>query len=289
MEARYPLAKRFLAAQPPDATQPVTPDESALESQLESVLAAIRAAWPAFALTTEALLDHVAPRARDLAGLARLHAADLALAAACAAGEPAAIRELERLYLVPLPRLLARGGVALDVAEEAVQALRARLLVGPAVITSYDGRGPLGAWLRVAATRGASNHRRDSARREAIIAETGGPANLPAIDPALALIRRQYGETFHGAIRDAFAALAPEERTILRLHFTDGLNLDAIARVLGTSRATAGRRMIAARDRVRSETLAFLGARIHATPAELESLLGVVRSTLDVSLGALVA
>jgi len=47
--------------------------------------------------------------------------------------------------------------------------------------------------------------------------------------------------------------------------------------------------MLAARERVRDETLRLLGERIEASPAELESLLGAVRSTLEVSLGVLVA
>jgi hypothetical protein len=46
--------------------------------------------------------------------------------------------------------------------------------------------------------------------------------------------------------------------------------------------------MIAGRAQVLEETLRLLGERLPATPTELESLLGIVRSKLDVSLGALV-
>jgi hypothetical protein len=45
--------------------------------------------------------------------------------------------------------------------------------------------------------------------------------------------------------------------------------------------------MISARARLRAETLRLLGESLQASPAELESLLGVVRSKLDVSLGGL--
>jgi hypothetical protein len=45
--------------------------------------------------------------------------------------------------------------------------------------------------------------------------------------------------------------------------------------------------MITARARLHEETLRLLGESLRVTPAELESLLAVVRSKLDVSLGAL--
>ncbi len=111
---------------------------------------------------------------------------------------------------------------------------------------------------------------------------------MTVIDPELALIKRRYGAAFQDALRDAFASLAEEERNVLRLHFLDGLNLDAIARALRMSRATAGRRMISGRARVLEETLRLLGERLPASPAELQSLLEIVRSKLDLSLGALV-
>jgi hypothetical protein len=45
--------------------------------------------------------------------------------------------------------------------------------------------------------------------------------------------------------------------------------------------------MVSGREKVLEETLRLLGERIQASPAELRSLLGAVRSKLDVSLGAL--
>ena len=88
-------------------------------------------------------------------------------------------------------------------------------------------------------------------------------------------------------MHDAFLLLAPEERNAMRLTYTHGLNLEGVAKALGVSRATAGRRLLSCRERVREETLRLLKERINASPAELESLLGVVRSRLELSLGAL--
>ena len=253
-----------------------------------------RTAWPDAELDPAAFVRHLATRAPgdDPADLDRLHAADLYLACACANGDAASIARFDREYLAPLPAILGRSGVSADLANEAVQWLRERLFVGTnggrARIADYDGRGALASWVRVAALRAASNLRRDDAARAARDANGAAPSSLTAVDPELALIQRRYGDEFRTALRDAFAALTEEERNVLRLYFNDGLNLDGIARVLGLSRATVGRRMISGRERVLAETLRLLGERIDASPTELLSILGVVRSKLDVSLGALV-
>ncbi|MCX5743546.1 MAG: hypothetical protein NT062_13725 [Proteobacteria bacterium] len=289
MRDSYPCAAWFLAE------RGITDrDRAELEACLQRLLAAGRAAWPTAPVEDEAFVRYVAKRAHgvEVADLARLHADDLYLACACVANDPASVVAFEQRCLGPLPKMIARGGITVEVAEEVTQRLRVRLFVGVeggrAMLGDYDGRGALGAWVRVAAVRAASNLRRDETNSAELAVEAISPLALPILDPALALIKRRYGEVFQGAIRDAFGALEDSERTVLRLHFTDGLNLDGIARVLGVSRATAGRRMLAARERVRDHALALLGERIVATPTELESLLGVVRSTLDVSLGALV-
>jgi RNA polymerase sigma-70 factor (ECF subfamily) len=292
---RCPLAAVFLAARAPeDAAIDADPAaDAALEAALARLLAEGRAAWKDAAIDASTYVRYVAERAPGStpAHLERLQAADLYLACACAAGDAGSLAALDRRYLAPLPQILARKGTALDLAEEVVQALRERLFVGTpgarARIVDYDGRGSLAGWVRVAAIRAASNARRDEARR-ADLTDAAGPALMTVIDPELALIKRRYGLAFQAALHDAFAALAEEERNVLRLHFLDGLNLDAIARALGMSRATAGRRMISGRAQVLEETLRLLGERLPASPAELQSLLEIVRSKLDLSLGALI-
>ena len=89
------------------------------------------------------------------------------------------------------------------------------------------------------------------------------------------------------ALRDAFAALPSRDRALLRMHFLDGLNLERLGLVFQVSRATAGRMMLATRTRLLDDTLALLRARLSLQPEELESLLGALRSKLDVSLHAL--
>ncbi|MEP7122968.1 MAG: sigma-70 family RNA polymerase sigma factor [Byssovorax sp.] len=296
MRERCPLALAFLAARPPAEreTAPDPLDLEAIEASLQRLLADGRAAWSSAAIDAAAFARYVAARAPgpSAAHVDRLQGADLFLACACAAGDAGSVAAFDRRYLAPLPPALIRKGIARDLADDVVQSLRERVVVGAggarAKIVDYDGRGSLAGWVRVAAIRAASNARRDEGQRATLADDAGGPAAMTVIDPELALIKRRYGEAFQAALRDAFAALGAEERNVLRLYFTDGLNLDAIARVLGISRATAGRRMISGRAGVLEETLRLLGERLPATPTELQSLLGIVRSKLDVSLGALV-
>jgi RNA polymerase sigma-70 factor, ECF subfamily len=270
------------------------PVDSDVERVLGRMLADSRAAWPAITVTDEAYVRYVAERAPggEGPGLEDLHAPDVYLACACAAADAQAIAALDRGYLPNVISVLTRSGFERAVAEEAVQRLRERLFVAAegkrAKIADYSGRGPLAGWLRVAATRAAKDFRRDEATRAAVAHDAGPPASIPSVDPELATIQRRYGDSFNRAFREAFASLTAEERSVLRLYFVDGLNIDRIGAALGLSRATVGRRMLTARERLLAETLRLLGESLHATPTEVESLLAVVRSKLEISLGALI-
>jgi RNA polymerase sigma-70 factor (ECF subfamily) len=283
----HPLATLF------QACREGGPVDGALEPVLRRMLAAARAAWPAIAVSDEAYVRYVAERAARGEGtrLQDLHAADVYLACACAARDPQAIAALDRGFLPVVLAALGRSGTPRPIAEEAVQRLRERLFVAAegkrAKIADYGGRGPLAGWLRVAAIRAAKDLRRDEATRVAVARDAGPPAAIPSVDPELAAIQRRYGDDFNRAFRDAFASLTAEERSVLRFYFVDGLNIERIGGALGLSRATVGRRMISARSRLHAETLRLLGESLQATPSELESLLSVVRSKLEVSLGAL--
>lgn len=244
-----------------------------------------RRAWPNLKLDAEAFAAFLVTREAG----ARLQAADLYLSAACLAGEREALEAFDREFLAPLAAQLAKRNVGRAAADETVQHLRVRLLVreGDAApkLEDYDGRGPLAAWLRVVAARTASNARRDDATR----AQRSVLASAPtaAIDPDIALLQRKYGAVFEAALREAFTQLDAEERSALKLSYAEGLNLEGVARALGISRATAGRRVLSGREKVREATLSLLQVRIQATPTELASLLQVVRSKLELSLSGL--
>jgi RNA polymerase sigma-70 factor (ECF subfamily) len=259
-----------------------------LERALAALVAAARAACPDVDVPALDFVRHLAARsagvdpARAIEGL---HAADLYLACACARGDARAVALLEDRFLSEVPRFLAPLRLPAGAVDEVRQLARERLLVGDRPrIADYAGRGPLAGWLRVVALRLASDLRRDDGA-----AEREGAPPIPAVDPEMQLIKRRYGEAFSRAFADAFAALDAEERNLFRLFYLDGLNLDRIAKLLQVSRATAGRRMLAARQRLLAGTLALVGQRLEVDPDELESLLGVVRSRLEISLPGLLA
>jgi RNA polymerase sigma-70 factor (ECF subfamily) len=261
-----------------------------LEERLARALDRARAAWPGVAVDDATFVRYLAERVPP-DRLDAVFAEDLYLACACAAGDAAAMDAFDRRHFGPLAAALERGGVEAAVADEVVQRLRAQLFVRGdgkyAKIGQYSGRAPIGGWLYVAAVRLATRSRRDETTRAMAARNAAAAAGLPSVDPELATIQRRYGEVSRRAFHEAFACLNAEERSVLRLHFVDGLNIERIGAVLGLSRATVGRRMIAARKRLLQETLRLLGERLEATPTEVRSLLGVLRSHLEVSFGAL--
>ncbi len=223
--------------------------------------------------------------------LATLHVADLYLACGCVDGNPRALAVFDEQYLARLPRLLHRVRAEPGALDELRQVMATRLLVGeegkPPRIEKYGGRGPLGTWLKVVATRALSNLRRSSDdRANAEDKAASGPEQVATIDPELALIQRRFGVDFHEALAAAFASLEPRERNLLRLHFVDRMSIDGLAPIFGVSRATAARHLAAARTALTERTVENLGARLRLRGAELDSLIRQVRSKLEVSLSA---
>jgi RNA polymerase sigma-70 factor (ECF subfamily) len=85
------------------------------------------------------------------------------------------------------------------------------------------------------------------------------------------------------AFRDAIAALRKEERTLLRYHYLDGLGIDPLSLVLGVHRVTAARRLNKARSSVVQGTRALLTERLRVGSRDLESILRLIESQLDIS------
>jgi RNA polymerase sigma-70 factor (ECF subfamily) len=259
-----------------------------------------RAAWPEVAVDGEAFVAHVAARLPDPgADPSALHAADLYLAFACGAGDARALAAFESRHLVEVPLFLAGVERAAADIEEVKQLLRERLFVAsdegaPPKILDYSGRGALGSWLRVVALRVASNRRRalhagGADRHRPFDDERDAASMLPSVDPELAIIKTRYKAELAAALREAFEHLTPRERLVFRMHFVDGLNIDRIGLVFQVHRATVARWIAAGRERLLARTMEGLGAKLRLVPSELESLVRVVQSSIDVSLFALLA
>jgi RNA polymerase sigma-70 factor, ECF subfamily len=73
----------------------------------------------------------------------------------------------------------------------------------------------------------------------------------------------------------------------LRQHALDGLSIDRLAALHKVHRATAARWVEAARTAALEHTRLALGRRLRVGPDELESVMRLVRSQLDITLPAL--
>ena len=229
-----------------------------------------RLAWASVKVDLDRFAAHVAASPAD--ALAR-HGADLYLACACASGD-------------------ARDAPAF--ADEVCQRLRASLLVGDGTerprIVDYAGRGPLRAWVGVAAVRHALMLRRGQQRQREVSTDddwTGKLTQASTGNPELDLVKREHAEAFGTALRDAAAALEPRLRATLRMHFVDGLSIDEIGAAYGVHRATAARWIQRARDELFAGTRDRLRQRLALSPSELDRVTALVQSQLDVSLSTL--
>ncbi|NVB85333.1 MAG: sigma-70 family RNA polymerase sigma factor [Kofleriaceae bacterium] len=254
----------------------------------ENMLAAARDAWPSVKLDENALAGYIGARlaGADVASaLTTAPAADLALAAACAAQEPTAHAAFDAV-LVEVDAAGASTGATQDQIEEVKQLLRVQLLVPrdgkPPGIAGYRGKGPLRGWVRITATRELIRHKK-KAQREAPIERRLDHLLASGIDPALAALKAEYRAEFAVALREAIEDLSAEDRTLLRQQIVDNLSIDAIGAAYGVHRATAARWLNRARAELVTATHRRLAARLELPVEQIESVIRLVASQLDAS------
>jgi RNA polymerase sigma-70 factor, ECF subfamily len=264
-----------------------------LEPALETLVERGRAAHPELTLAPERFAGHLG-RCRAVVGdPSAAHAEDLYLACAAIDGDEIAIKKLQRKSRPALAKYLRSIDAATAFLAEVEQQVWEALLVGrdggDAKLGGYSGKGPLTGFVGIAAQRVAlTGLRRQSieARAEAEAAAVAVPA---LSDPELAFVKGKYGQDFHAAIRDALAILAPRERLIYRMHLVDGLAVDRIAAAYSVSQSTVSRWMAKARAAVMSEVRRLLRERLKLSDSNLESILGLMLSQLDISASQVLA
>lgn len=286
-----PLSEAFLRACPPGIAATLAGDGD-LESILSGHVAAAREAHPRSRLEAIDFVVHVAGRMQGdvdaMKCLRGLHAADLYLAKACADGDRHALEGLESA-LGLLPALVARAARHAPL-DEVFQTLRAKLLLAepPArpKILEYSGRGPLGAWLRVAAIRTALSlaRRANAAPVEAVTRDVLLAVPGMADDPETAHLRERFRTEFKEAFEEAVRSLTDEQRLVLRLNLIDGLSIDEIGAIHQVHRATAARWIQKNLELVHQRTRDNLAARLSVSTGDLDSMMALVRSSLEISI-----
>jgi RNA polymerase sigma-70 factor (ECF subfamily) len=248
-----------------------------------------RMAWPTIAIDEPALAKFVAERIDGDIGVAQ---ADLALAAACVAQDPAAHAAVESvLGEVELAGSATRA--PRDLVDEVKQILRVQLLIPreakPPGIASYRGKGPLRGWVRITATRELIRHKKKQAR-ESPLDDTVPGGRLDELlgergaDPLLSQMKAEYRSEFAVALREAIAKLGAEDRMLLRQQIADGMSIDEIGAAFGVHRATAARWLNRARGALVTATHQCLASRLKLPVDEMASVIRLVQSRLDASM-----
>jgi RNA polymerase sigma-70 factor (ECF subfamily) len=106
-------------------------------------------------------------------------------------------------------------------------------------------------------------------------------------DPELALVRARHGSELADAFRETLSGLPADDRTMLRMHYVDGVEIEDIGRVFGVHRTTASRWLAKTREKVLDGTRRAVRARLRGSESEVESVLRLAQSDLDVSLNRL--
>jgi RNA polymerase sigma-70 factor, ECF subfamily len=291
-EAVRPLSAALRARVSAQAAKALV-EAADLEPLLDARLKAARLAWPGIDVPDQEFIAYLADRLpgdRDpVRAIETIYAEDLYLACACAAGAPGALVRLDRTYLGRTADAVRRSIDAPDdLLSEVQQAVRQKLLVAdgdrPAKILDYAGSGPLASWIRSAAIRTALNLL-ESRRPETPLDESWIAA-VPdsGLDPELKLLKARCQHEFKSAFQVALGSLTEKQRDLLRMSLLEELSVDRIGEILGAPRSTVARWLADARQQLAEQTRRVLAERLKLDSRQLDSLLLVVRSQLDLSL-----
>jgi RNA polymerase sigma-70 factor (ECF subfamily) len=260
-----------------------------LEEAINAAHEAGRATWPQVNLPLEGFERWA--RAADVDVEALVSRGDeLYLVAACVARHPAAIGAFEKRFLAGLSTNVGRVSLTTDQADELRQQLRVALLIGDQPkIGTFRGQGPLGAWVQVCAVRLAL--RLGSNRSRMLMPDTGLLEELVSrdADQELLAAKARYHDTFQSALEECFVALDGRQKTLLRMHFLDGMSIDEMGLVFRVHRATIARWLVAIRREVLESLCRKVSMRLRTTSSEFNSLVRLVHSDVRLSLRRLLA
>jgi RNA polymerase sigma-70 factor (ECF subfamily) len=287
--------ERFRAALPAEVRARFA-DAEGLAATLDQLRGAALAAYPDLMVDAAQFAAELARRLGTAAApvpLARIHAAHVHLAIACAAGDPLAIRRFEAELFDELAASASRLRARPDQVDEVRGQLRRILFVSepgrPAALREFSGRGDLRSYLRVIITRELVRAI-NKGRREVGVSDEGLLDRLlPASDPGVGYLRDRYRDDVDAALRAALRGLADQARALLRFSLVDGWTADRIATLYGIHRATAARRVAAAREQLGAAIRDELARRLSISIADVDSIVRGVQSRVEVSLERLLA
>jgi len=262
---------------------------SDLDGEIDAAYRAARETWPDVAVEPARFASELRRRLGDAlvpGALAALCTSDVYLAIACLDGNDAAAAHLEREFFVEAEIAARKLRASDDQAAELKGHLRLILFTAEperrAALAEFTWRGDLCGYLKVISTR------------ELIRVINRGRKELPIEPvleqlqlehaPELSMLRAKHGAQIADAMRASLGSLEDRERALLRYSLVDGWSIDEIGDRYGVHRATAARWLAAARDSLGDHIRREVASRLSISIAEVDSIIDVVRSRIDVSL-----
>jgi RNA polymerase sigma-70 factor len=212
-----------------------------------------------------------------------LDAEEVYLAAGCQLGLPDAIRGFEHAYIARIPLALRRQGFSADKIDEAMQRVRADLLVArdgePMIrLCRYAGSGRLASLVRVSATR--------YARRVAPAGRDHDElSELWIADPQSDRVAGELGLRFKEAFAIALGRCSAQEKVLLRMVFIENLTYREVASLFGTSKSTVCRQLVELERRLVKHLTALWREQTHAALGD--DLGEIIAGQLDLSMSRL--
>jgi RNA polymerase sigma-70 factor (ECF subfamily) len=265
-----------------------------LEPTIADAWEVARSAWPGIDVPLPQFAEHVRARLATptVDALHGLDTVDLYLACGCLHDSAGARDVFSRTVLAAVGSFVKRFDSSPAFADEVRQHLAEKLLLGTsgtgARIGDYNGRGPLGAWVRVVAVRAAldllaaQSPARAAAQGDALHEAVEGMHQ--GSDPMLAYLRERYLPAYRDAIRAALAGLTSQQRNVLRLQLVSRLTTEKIGAMFHVNQSTVVRWLANARSEIRARAEATLVASLKVSPDELASLTRLILSRLDLSI-----
>lgn len=294
-QAPSALSALFVAHLPEGIEVPVS--RSQLEAALQDALDVAHSRWPDVTLRAETFLPFLAaripPNRTLLQALQEMQIDELHLTCAFLNGDLRAASALEADYLRRIDNVLVRIGVPASDIPDIRQIIYQKLLLPRGekepLLARYSGRGPLKAWLRVVATREARDLLQQGQLEQPVEIDTLLRMLPPEPDAEIGQLKEAYRSGREAAFREAFASLSSKERNILRYHIIGGLNIDRIGALYDVHRATVARWIATIREKLLERTREGLMRRLAVGPAELDSILRLIDSRIELSLQGLLS
>lgn len=267
-------------------------DPDAVGQRLAQMRAVVAEQLPSIDVPWPAVIAALAARsdAQGLSVVSDEGVVEIAVACACVQGDARALVVFETRYASVIPSALAHMKLDPATTQDIAQTVRQKLVVpdadGEIKLVRYAGGGSLRGLVKVTAVRTALSHLR---------ATKGAPAPTDDFEriaaqvdnPELTFLKAHYRQAFAEAFELAVGTLQDRERNVLRMHLLGAMTLQEIASMYAVDRSTIVRTLQRARGRLLSETRKQLRGRLGVGRSELDSVVALIRSRLDVSLGRL--